>query len=91
VLVFTRKRNETIMIGDGVEVRVLRIGREGVRLGVTAPASVPVHRREIYDQIREENQRAARAAPVGPARARWRLPAAALAATAAARVDKDAV
>ncbi len=59
MLVFTRKRNETIMIGDGVEVRVLRIGREGVRLGVTAPPSVPVHRREIYDQIREENQRAA--------------------------------
>ena len=66
MLVFTRKRNETIMIGDGVEVRVLRIGREGVRLGVTAPPSVPVHRREIYDQIRDENQRAARPTPVAP-------------------------
>jgi carbon storage regulator len=61
VLVFTRKRNETIMIGDGIEVRVLRIGREGVRLGVSAPASVPVHRREIYDVIRAENRRAAEA------------------------------
>jgi carbon storage regulator len=59
VLVFTRRRNETIMIGDGIEVRVLRIGREGVRLGVTAPQSVAVHRREIYDLIREENRRAA--------------------------------
>ena len=58
MLVFTRKRNETIMIGDGVEVRVLRIGREGVRLGVTAPAEVPVHRREVYEAIREENRRA---------------------------------
>lgn len=58
MLVFTRKRNETIMIGDGVEVRVLRIGREGVRLGVSAPPDVPVHRREIYDQIRDENRRA---------------------------------
>ncbi len=58
MLVFTRKRNEAIMIGDGVEVRVLRIGREGVRLGVSAPPEVAVHRREIYDQIREENQRA---------------------------------
>jgi carbon storage regulator len=58
VLVFTRKRNETIMIGDGVEVRVLRIGREGVRLGVSAPPEIAVHRREIYDQIRDENQRA---------------------------------
>ncbi len=51
------------MIGDGIEVRVLRIGREGVRLGVTAPPSVPVHRREVYDLIREENRRAAGAAP----------------------------
>lgn len=58
MLVFTRKRNETIMIGDGVEVRVLRIGREGVRLGVTAPPEVAVHRREVYDAIREENRRA---------------------------------
>ena len=63
MLVFTRKRNETIMIGDGIEVRVLRIGREGVRLGVSAPPSVPVHRREVYDLIREENRRAAGAAP----------------------------
>ena len=58
MLVFTRKRNESVMIGDGVEVRVLRIGREGVRLGVTAPAEVSVHRREVYDAIRDENKRA---------------------------------
>jgi carbon storage regulator len=78
VLVFTRKRNETIMIGDGIEVRVLRIGKDGVRLGVTAPASVPVHRREVYDQIREENQRAARAPAPGPrdVGGKVRLPAA---------------
>ena len=72
MLVFTRKRNETIMIGDGIEVRVLRIGREGVRLGVTAPPSVPVHRREVYDMIRDENRRAAGAAP-SVARLRERL------------------
>jgi carbon storage regulator len=63
VLVFTRKRDETIMIGDGIEVRVLRVGRDGVRLGVTAPAEVPVHRREVYDLIRDENRRAAGATP----------------------------
>ena len=72
MLVFTRKRDETIMIGDGIEVRVLRIGREGVRLGVTAPSSVAVHRREVYDLIREENKRAAGAAP-SMARLRDRL------------------
>jgi carbon storage regulator len=61
MLVFTRKRHEAIVIGDGIEVRVLRVGRDGVRLGVTAPSSISVHRREIYDQIREENRVAASA------------------------------
>ena len=69
MLVFTRKRDQTIVIGDGIEVRVLRIGREGVRLGITAPPSVPVHRREVYDTIRSENCRAA-AASLAPARLR---------------------
>jgi carbon storage regulator len=59
VLVFTRKRNEAIMIGDGIEIRVLRVGRDGVRIGVSAPTAVPVHRREIYDQICDENRSAA--------------------------------
>jgi carbon storage regulator len=59
VLVFTRKRDEAIVIGDGIEVRVLRVGRDGVRLGVTAAPNVPVHRREIYDQIRAANTAAA--------------------------------
>jgi carbon storage regulator len=59
VLVFTRKRNEAIMIGDGIEIRVLRVGRDGVRIGVSAPPAIAVHRREIYDQICEENRSAA--------------------------------
>jgi carbon storage regulator len=65
MLVFTRKRHEAIMIGDGVEIRVLRVGRDGVRIGVSAPPSVSVHRREVYDQIREENRGAAQAAVTG--------------------------
>jgi carbon storage regulator len=56
MLVFTRRRGETIRIGDGIEVQVVRIGRDGVRLGVIAPASVPVHRQEVYAQICEANQ-----------------------------------
>ena len=59
MLVFTRRRHDAIVIGDGIEVRVLRIGRDGVRLGVVAPAHVPVHRSEIYAQIVEANRRAA--------------------------------
>jgi carbon storage regulator len=65
MLVFTRKRDEAIMIGDGVEIRVLRVGKDGVRIGVSAPASVSVHRREVYDQICEENRIAARAVSGG--------------------------
>jgi carbon storage regulator len=60
VLVFTRKRNEAIMIGDGIEIRILRIGRDGVRVGVAAPPAIAVHRREIYDQICEQNRSAGR-------------------------------
>jgi carbon storage regulator len=59
VLVFTRKLNEAIVIGEGIEVKVLRIGRDGVRLGVTAASSVPVHRQEVYEQIRRANRAAA--------------------------------
>ena len=59
MLVFTRRRNEAIIVADGIEIRVLRVSRDAVRLGVTAPADVPVHRQEIYEQIREENRRAA--------------------------------
>jgi len=80
VLVFTRKLDEAIIIGDGIEVKVLRIGKDGVRLGVTAAPQVPVHRREIYDQIRAANA-AAVAAPEAAAelvqRLRGRLSAAA--------------
>jgi len=61
VLVVTRKLNEAIVIGDGIEIVVLRNGREGVRLGITAPSHVPVHRREIYDTIRTANASAAAA------------------------------
>jgi carbon storage regulator len=59
VLVFTRRRNESIMVADGIEIRVLRVNNDAVRLGVTAPSDIPVHRKEVYDQIRDENRRAA--------------------------------
>ena len=59
MLVFTRKLDEAIVIGDGIEIKILRLGRDGVRIGVTAPAHVPVHRHEIYQLIRQANTRAA--------------------------------
>lgn len=66
MLVFTRRRGEAIVVGDGIEIVLLSTGREGVRIGVKAPLSVPVHRREVYEQICEENRQAAGA--LGPAR-----------------------
>ena len=59
MLVFTRKRDDAIVIGDGIEVRVLRIGKDSVRIGISAPSHVAVHRREVYDEIRAVNQAAA--------------------------------
>lgn len=59
MLVFTRKVDEAIIIGDGIEIKVLRVGKDGVRLGISAPPHVPIHRREIYDQIRSANAAAA--------------------------------
>jgi carbon storage regulator len=59
MLVFTRRKGQTIRIGDGIEVQVIRVGRDGVRLGIVAPPEVPVHRQEIYEQIREANRKAA--------------------------------
>ncbi len=75
MLVFTRRRDEAIVIGDGIEVRVLRTGKDAVRIGVSAPASVLVHRREVYDAVRAANQTAAQAVlpPVANLAGRLRL------------------
>ena len=59
MLVLSRHRDESIVIGDDVVVRVLDIRGDKVRLGIAAPADISVHRREVYDAIQRENQRAA--------------------------------
>jgi carbon storage regulator len=59
MLVLSRHRDEAIMIGDEVEIVVVDIRGDKVRLGVNAPSSVAVHRKEIYESIRQENAQAA--------------------------------
>jgi carbon storage regulator len=59
VLVITRKSGERICVGDDVTVTVLEIAGSSVRLGIEAPASVPVHRYEIWAAVQEENRAAA--------------------------------
>ncbi len=59
MLVLSRKKDECIIIGDGIIITVVDIRGDKVRLGITAPAEIPVHRREIYEAIQRENLRAA--------------------------------
>lgn len=61
MLVITRKPDQSIMIGSDVEVVVLGITKDGVRLGIRAPKEVQVHRREVFEAIAEENRAAAEA------------------------------
>lgn len=55
MLVLSRQRDETIIIGDNIEVTVVDIRGDKVRLGITAPKSVTVHRKEVYEAIHKEN------------------------------------
>lgn len=63
MLVLSRQRDETIMIGDDVEITVVDIRGDKVRLGITAPSHVPVHRKEVYDAIKRENREASKVRP----------------------------
>src|SRR5436189_3914331 len=63
MLVLSRQRDETIMIGDDIEVTVVDIRGDKVRLGITAPREIAVHRKEVYDAIRRENRAAAQVKP----------------------------
>ncbi|MBL7132837.1 MAG: carbon storage regulator CsrA [Phycisphaerae bacterium] len=53
MLVLSRQRDESIIIGDDVEITIVDIRGDKVRLGINAPAHIPVHRREIYDAMKE--------------------------------------
>ena len=63
MLVLSRQRDQTIMIGDDVEITVVDIRGDKVRLGINAPTEIPVHRKEVYEAIKRENQAAAGVKP----------------------------
>ncbi|MGD0980537.1 MAG: carbon storage regulator CsrA [Solirubrobacteraceae bacterium] len=67
MLVLTRKSNQSIMIGDDIEVSVLSVIGEKVRIGIQAPRSVPVYRREVYVEIQREQEAAVAAGGEGVA------------------------
>ena len=56
MLVLSRQRHETIIIGDDIEITVVDVRGEKVRLGITAPTHVSVHRKEVYESIKRENE-----------------------------------
>ncbi|NLN75977.1 MAG: carbon storage regulator CsrA [Armatimonadetes bacterium] len=58
MLVLARKVGQSIIINDNVEVLVIEVRGDQVRLGIEAPRAIPVHRKELFEQIREENIRA---------------------------------
>lgn len=58
MLVLSRKFNENIVIGDDIVIKVVRLEGDVVKLGIQAPASVSVHRQEVYDEIQRNNQAA---------------------------------
>jgi len=63
MLVLSRHRDESIMIGDDVRITIVDIRGDKVRLGIDAPQEIPVHRQEVYDAIKRENQKASRLGP----------------------------
>jgi carbon storage regulator len=63
MLILARKINESIMVGDQVEISIVDIKGDQVKLGISAPRQVKVYRREVYQLIQQENLEAARAKP----------------------------
>lgn len=62
MLALARKLNESIIIDDNIEITVLEIKGDQIKIGIDAPKSVPIYRKEIYKQIQESNEEAANAA-----------------------------
>ncbi len=63
MLVLSRQRDESIIIGDNIVVTIVDIRGDKVRLGINAPTEIPVHRQEVYEAIQRENLKAARLQP----------------------------
>lgn len=59
MLALTRKKNEALVINNNIEIKILEVKSDQVKLGISAPREIPVYRKEVYMQIQEENKAAA--------------------------------
>ena len=75
MLVLSRHRDESIIIGDDIVITVVDIRGDKVRLGINAPVAIPVHRQEVYEAIQRENRQAAQMDPAAAREAAAQPPA----------------
>jgi carbon storage regulator len=68
MLVLSRQRDQSIMIGDDIVVTIVDIRGDKVRLGINAPSEIPVHREEVFDAIKREGRRGSSTQPAAAAR-----------------------
>lgn len=61
MLVLTRKPGETVMLGENIQVKIVSVDGEQVKIGIEAPKSLKIYRREVYDAIQQENKAALKA------------------------------
>ena len=68
MLALARKINQSIMIGNDIEVTLLEIKGDQIKIGISAPQNVPIYRKEIFDQIQQENKNAGQEVDVSKVR-----------------------